>query len=171
MLWLMRRLGPQHLDDVHPTLPCSFMARFVGRPQQQYLWIMPIQNDTGISRFPNWCTAMRRLHMDGKVILGMHGVYHDTNDEFLKEFTAFSDNVTDLLDRGVAEFRRCFHIEPSHFAPPGQLISPANLAIVRHDYHMRVRTAIDGLTSRIYHCDDSFCPNPIFCTTAFLDTF
>ena len=62
--------------------------------------------------------------------------------------------------------------EPTHFAPPGQRITTANLGILRGaGYGMRVRSAIEGLTSRIYHCDDAFCPSPILCSTAWLDAF
>ena len=176
VLALMRRLGPQHLDDVHPSLLCPFMARFVARPQRQLLWIIPMHEHLPISTYPDWCARMRGLAAAGEVTLGMHGVYHDSNDEFLHACAAGPcawgvRNVTGLLDEGIREFQRCFGAAPRHFAPPGQHISPRNLDIVRDVYGMQVRTTLDGLTSRIYHCDDTFCPNPILCTTSWLDYF
>ena len=168
-LWLLRKFSPQHLDDVHPSLPCPLMERFVRRPQQQFLWVIPMHGGSGISGFPDWCARQRALAAAGEVTLGMHGVHHDTNNEFVELRGA---NLTALLDRGVDEFRRCFGAEPTHFAPPGQRITTANLGIVRGaGYGMRVRSAIEGLTSRIYHCDDAFCPSPILCSTAWLDVF
>jgi len=168
-----RKHGSQHLDDIHPSLPCPILDEFVHqRSQRQYLWIIPLQDRLPISTYPDWCARMRGLAAAGEVTLGMHGVYHDTNDEFDSPPGVMRElNATTLLNLGVAEWHACFHSAPRHFAPPGQHISAENLRIVRDDFHMEVRSVMDGLTARIYHCDDTFCPNPILCTTKWLDNF
>ena len=43
--------------------------------------------------------------------------------------------------------------------------------MLRDEYGMRVRSLVDGLLQRIYHCDDSFCPSPILCRSWALEIF
>jgi len=92
-------------------------------------------------------------------------------DREVFEFECCVDNVTSHLAAGIAEWQRAFHEPPSRLAFPGGFATPEAVRIARGTFHLQLRTIIDGLFHRIYHCDDSFCPAPFLCTTDSLNRF
>lgn len=175
VLWIIRAANKTHLDDVHPLLSCEVQHTLIERSQLVTLWIIPFQEEQGISDFPQWCAEMKAYEKLGKVRLGMHGVRH-LIDPYEFECTAEHcfENVTEALLEGVAEWERAFNETPKLFAAPGGFVSSDTASVARSDvFHFDLRTIIDGLFQRIYHCDDSFCSTPggFLCTTEALDIF
>ena len=59
--------------------------------------------------------------------------------------------------------RDAFGAAPTHFSFPGEWATPAIVPMLRDEFHFtHVRSLIDGLLHRIYHCDDAFCGSAAF---------
>jgi len=169
--WILRSTGYEHLDDMHPSNSCPILDSFVLRSKTQYLWIIPFQNGTAISDFPEWCADLKQLEQDGLVVLGMHGVYHEWHEDGSAEFECCVDPAS-LMEEGLAVWKKAFNATPKHFAFPGGFGSAENAAFLQDTYGMYLRSLLNGLLHRVYHCDDSFCNDGKFmCSTPYLDVF
>jgi len=175
VLWIIRATNKVHLDDIHPLLPCDIQSTLVAREQPVTLWIIPIQEGQGISEFPQWCKDMKALEDSGQARLGLHGVRHLINPyEFECTSEHCFENYTEAFQEGVTEWKRAFNYTPHLFAAPGGFASEDAVDVARSNiFQFNVRTIINGLFQRIYHCDDSFCSTPggFMCTTNALDVF
>lgn len=176
VLWIIRATNVVHLDDVHPLLSCDMQNILLQRSQPLTLWIIPIQEGRGISEFPEWCAEMKALEESGRVRLGMHGVRHLIEPSYEFECTAKHcfGNLTAAYREGVEEWERAFGYTPRLFAAPGGFASADAVDVARSDaFRFRLRTLVDGLFQRIYHCDDEFCSTPggFMCTSEALSVF
>lgn len=161
-VWLSRGLSGANLDDVNPS-GCPFLPQYLERGNAHFLWIIPIHDDVNISSNSSWCAQMLRLQDEQGLILGMHGVHHEMQPDGNREFEGLSvEEARKKLEVGVEVWRAAFGAAPTHFSFPGEWASHGIAQMVRDDFHMHVRTLLDGLLGRIYHCDDSFCGSGAF---------
>ena len=118
---------------------------------------------------------MLELEKNGQARLGMHGVRHLINPyEFECTVEHCFANYTAAFQEGVDEWQRAFNYTPHLFAAPGGFASFEAVNIAKSDvFRFDVRTIINGLFQRIYHCDTSFCSTPggFMCTSDALDVF
>ena len=161
-IWLSRATSSANLDDVNPS-GCLFLPQYKERSNAKYLWIIPVHDGVNISTNASWCAEMLRLQDKEGFVLGMHGVHHEPHPDGRREFEGLTvAQARTLLDDGVAVWRAAFGAAPRHFSFPGEWASHEIAELVRNEYGMRVRTLMDGLLHRIYHCDDSFCGDGAF---------
>ena len=162
-VWLSRAASGANLDDVNPS-GCAFLPAYRQRPNAKYLWIIPVHDGVNMSANASWCAEMLRLQREEGLVLGMHGVHHTPHADGRREFEGLTlDEARQLLTLGVAVWRDAFGAAPTHFSFPGEWATPAIVPMLRDEFHFtHVRSLIDGLLHRIYHCDDAFCGSAAF---------
>lgn len=135
----------------------------------QFLWLIPILDGVPMSSNASWCAEMVRLQREEGLVLGMHGVHHSMR-EGMHEFEHLTvAEARAVIEDGLAVWRAAFNTTPEHFSFPGQWGSPEIVAMLRDDYRIRVRSLVDGLMQRVFHCDDSWCD--VFCKSWFNEAF
>jgi len=166
---VIRALNVEHLDDVHPGSRCDYLTEYLGHRHRKFLWVIPLHDDVPITSNASWCAEMRRLADREGLVLGMHGVRHASDRGDLREFELLPESAARLaLDEGVALWRACFHASPAHFAFPGQWGSKEVVRLLRDEYGMEVRSLVDGMLGKVFHCDDGFCGSAFwFCANWF----
>lgn len=155
ILKIARSFTVHHIDDVHPNIPCP-MIDTMARRGRVVAWLIPSHNGTPLNNHTDFCEKLRSL----PVTFGLHGV---------NEHHA----VISELDEAIGVWKQCTGAEQlTTFAPAGGWLS--SLKDYR-DLHLvkglHIRTITDALTSKVYHCDDSFCPFAFMCTTKALEWF
>jgi len=175
-----RATGPLHLDDVTPTeIPCRGLSHYRHQParwvsgHKRFLWIIPNYEGVNITSNRTFCTEMMRLRDEEGFTLGMHGVTHALGEDGDQEFQDISDELArQKIAYGVAIWEDAFNgSAPEHFSFPGEWGTLYTVNLLQKTYGMTVRSLIDGLLNKLYHCDDSFCCDTCFCSAWFQDTF
>lgn len=180
IVWLSRSQSSEHLDDLHPSLPCDFLSTFrTHKPARtKFLHIIPIaEGEPPISSNRTWCDEMLRLERQEGFVLCMHGVQHMArwaNGTLLREFEHLAiDQARLKITHGIDVWREAFGGPPSHFSFPGAWGSAELVEMLKSEFgFMHVRSLAEGLLQRVYHCDDSFCGDAAFaCRSWALDIF
>jgi hypothetical protein len=214
----------------------------------RFAGIVPINNGTNISSNASWCAQMTALRTSHGLTLGMHGVHHQQQHDYKREFEDLPlAEARERVELGLAVWLDAFGERPTHFSFPGVRVLPCTRDCVAHTLGRRVaarpiltpsprnltfapvpstlaiiapsqewgtteivrmlkdeygftvrtlldgfiatlaacalrsppcvatwqvRTLLDGLFHRIYHCDDSFCGDAAaLCRTWALNIF
>jgi len=180
IVWPIRAMSGAHLDDVSVRAvvdgrfsECFHMPNFLALPNAQFLWIIPINSGINISSNASWCAQMAELRSRHGLTLGMHGVHHQYQPDGKREFEGLPlPEARERVELGLAVWHDAFGERPSHFSLPGEWSSPEIVRMLTDEYGFTVRTLVDGLFHRIYHCDDSFCGDAAaFCRSWALNIF
>lgn len=145
-LFFIRLISPREIDDISPEIPCS--QKYLEK--SDILWVIPKYDNKPISANKEWCEYILSLNKT----LGLHGVYH--------EFEEFNTNVPQIaeyggkeyLQQGINIFEECFGFKPEMFKPPQLKISDNNKILIEEN-NMKLKTRLNQLTHKVYHCDDS----------------
>ncbi len=131
-----RLLSPKEIDDVTPAFFCAEELL----EKADILFVIPIFNNSPISKNPEWCEYILSLNKT----LGMHGVYHT-----YREFE--TDRSQEYLQKGIDEFKICFGYEPEIFKPPQNRISKNNRKIIKNN-NMKLKAILNKIIHKVYHC-------------------
>jgi len=139
LLILLRRITPREIDDIHPNWDCE--EEYIAKAKT--LWIMPMWNDSDISKNKSWCEKMRNSNKT----FGMHGIqswYREfdepVNEEYFKE--------------AIEAYKNCFGEYPTMFKAPALKISKENKELVKK-YNMTLRTPYHQTIHKVYHCQNT----------------
>ena len=135
-LFSIRTLSPKEIDDITPAFFCAEELL----EKSDILFVIPIFNNTAISKNPEWCEYILSLNKT----LGLHGVYHE-----YREFE--TDKNQTYLQKGIDEFKACFGYEPTLFKPPQLRISQNNRELIKQN-NMKLKTIPNKIIHKIYHC-------------------
>ena len=135
-LFSIRTLSPKEIDDITPAFFCAEELL----EKSDILFVIPIFNNTAISKNPEWCEYILSLNKT----LGLHGVYHE-----YREFE--TDKNQTYLQKGIDEFKTCFGYEPTLFKPPQLRISQNNRELIKNN-NMKLKTIPNKIIHKIYHC-------------------
>jgi len=139
LLYLIRYFSPRELDDVSPEISCD--QNLID--ESEILWIIPLFNNESIADNREWCNYILSLNKT----LGLHGVSH-TYKEFLIE------RNSDYLNKGVAEFEKCFGFKPIIFKAPQLALLDKNEKMLENE-GFGVSGQINQLTHKVYHCSNT----------------
>lgn len=176
-VYVARAHGPQHLDDVTPTqIPCGRLQtlRTQRKNRPRFLWIIPNYENVSITVNRSFCDEMMRLQNEEGFTLGMKGVDNGLSADGRQEFQDIADaDARAKVARGVEIWRAAFNgSKPLHFSFPGEWATEYTVELLRAPpYRMQVRSLVDGLLNKIYHCDASLCCGRWFCSAWFQDMF
>ncbi len=136
ILFSIRTLSPKEIDDITPAFFCAEELL----EKNDILFVIPIFNNTLISKNSEWCEYILSLNKT----LGLHGVYHE-----YREFE--TDKNQTYLQKGIDEFKACFGYEPTLFKPPQLRISKNNRELIKNNT-MKLKTIPNKIIHKIYHC-------------------
>ena len=138
-LFLVRALGPQHIDDVNPLMNCSEEYLL----KADVLYVVPYCDGVMINESREWCDYVLSLGKD----VGMHGVRH-VYDEFSGD-VALGD-----IELGMEIFESCFGFRPGRFKAPHLKLSEENRGLIE-GFGMSVNGKFSQVVHKAYHCNDS----------------
>jgi predicted deacetylase len=148
ILFLIRLISPAQVDDISPEIPCSELKIY----NSDILYIIPNYNNISLSENKTWCEEILKINKT----LELHGINHQPYREFFYENISQED-----LTFAIGEFQKCFNQTPEKFKPPQLKISPQNKQLIL-DNNLTLATALNQLTHKVYHCNDSgIIPNRI----------
>jgi hypothetical protein len=138
VLFIIRALLPQEIDDVSPGIPCDreLLA------EAKVLWIIPLFENESIANNQTWCAEIKALNKT----LGLHGIYHH-----YKEFNTFRD--PSYLEPGIHAFQECFNQTPKLFKAPQLALSKENKEWLEQTF--KVKGPLNQITHKVYHCNDT----------------
>ena len=163
-VFLSRLWGPEHLDDLSAAVRCDYLQEYARRnpSRTQFLWLIPLHHGVPLASNATLVAQVLHLRSLGRFELGMHGVRHQAHGDGTREFETLSAAEVRLrLDEGVEAWRTAFNETPRFFSFPGQWASRSAVSIAAEEYGMHVRSILDGVTGRVFHCDDSWCNSPL----------
>lgn len=139
VVWLIRAVNVREVDDVNPLMGCTDELL----QSNDILWVVPLYKNVSIADNSSWCSRIKSLNKT----LGMHGVYHSYD-----EFGVFRDE--EYIDRGVAEFEKCFGFRPKSFKAPQLVLSSSDIVPLKNE-GLKVYYPYVQLFRKGFHCGDT----------------
>ncbi len=140
LLFIIRLISPTEIDDVSPEIPCPELTTY----NPDILYIIPNFNNNPISQNASFCEYITSLNKT----LELHGINHQPYREFLTQ------NITQAnMTFAISEFQKCFNQTPEKFKPPQLKISEQNKILIQNN-NLKLQTAINQITHKVYHCND-----------------
>lgn len=138
-LFLLRLTTPREIDDIHPNWDCE--QKYINK--STYLWIMPMWNNSPISKNTDWCEQMRNSNHK----FGMHGI-----QSWYREFNEPINEIQ--LKQAINEYEKCLGEKPTLFKAPALKITKDNKELIEK-YNMTLRTSFHQTIHKVYHCQDT----------------